>query len=194
MSTNTIATPIVSNTEVVNRDCSIVCKICEGIGREAHPRSRILHRAWPDFFLYLYLHYPDPDMLRSSYKRYGCQTCRLMLSCIQYESSRSIYSHDEQAWDDQDRVASFDVAQDTCEAESLVKSAFIDKYTNKWPDRPLLQIEGCGAGRIALCIMCRTLEGPRTTTESSDVVIHVFETVSVAPALSKSMKFFCSPG
>lgn len=197
MSANVVTTPDIPKTETINQNNSTVCDLCEGIGREAHPRSEILDTSSSGWFVYIYLHYPDPGLLRSSYERYGCQTCRLILSCIQDGSEGSVNPNEEQARCEKDRLASFDIAQDTYRAASLVGSANIDeKCLQEWPIKSLLQIEGCGPGRVALRITCHSRRGPRLNPERIylDVVVHVFETVSMAPPLPRSMNLFCSPG
>lgn len=201
MSANVVKTPDISETETIIQNYSTVCDLCEGIGREAHPRSKMINKSSWTCFVYIYLHYPDLGLLRSSYERHGCQTCRLIFSCIQDESSGSVNPHEEQARCERERLASFDIAQDTYRAASLVGSANIDeKYLQEWPIKSALQIEGCGSGRVALCITCHSRRGPRLNPELNperaylDVVVHVFETVSMAPPLPRSMNLFCSPG
>lgn len=197
MSTDVLATPCVARTESINQNNSTACNVCEGIGEEDHSRSKILDTSSSGWFIYIYLHYPDLGLLRSSYEQYACQTCRLILSCIQHQSSESLDPHDEQERDEGDRLADFDISKDTDKAASLVKSAEIDKdCLQEWPIRSTLQIEGCGSGRVALRITCHSRRSPRVNTEKMhlDVVFHIFETESQAPPLPESMKLFCSPG
>lgn len=197
MSTNVVTTPCIAKTESVNQIYSTVCDVCEGIGEEDHPRSTILDTSVSGWFFYIYLHYPDPRLLRSSYERYACQTCRLILSCIRHQSSGRMDPDDEQERDEMDILAHFDISQDTDKAASLVGSAEIDKNCiHEWPLRSALQIEGCGSGRLALRITCHSRQGPRINAGRVhlDVVFHIFESDSQAPPLPRPMKLFCSPG
>lgn len=197
MSANVVTTPDIVKTESTGQKDSTVCNICEGIGDEDHPRSKILDASDPDWFIYIYLHYPDLGLLRSSYEHYACQTCRLILFSIQNESSGNLDSHDEQERDERDRLANFDITQDTEKAAGLVESAEIDRNcAYEWPRRSVLQIEGCGSGRVALRIICHTRREPRLNAERRhlDVVLHVFESESQAPPLPRSMNLFYSPG
>lgn len=197
MTTNMVTTQFVAKTESINQNNSTVCNVCEGIGEEDHPRSKILDTSTSGWFIYIYLHYPDLELLRSSYEQFACQTCRLILSCIQHQSSESMDPQDEQERDEGDGLANFDIAKDTDKAASLVASAEIDKdYIDEWPIRSTLQIEGCGSRRVALSITCHSRSGPRVNAEKMhlEVVFHVFESVSQAPPLPRSMNLFCSPG
>lgn len=193
MNTNTIATPSASKPEAINQSCPTVCSICEGIGKEGHTRSKTVDTLHSDPFptWYIYLHLPGPEFIRSSYERYGCQTCRLILACIQHESKGSPGPQGEQARDDRDRLANFDLAQDTQEAASLVSSAEVGVGSND------LQIERCGPGRVALCIREPSQRwSPRVYAKWGrlEVYIHVFETASVAPRLPRRLNLICSPG
>lgn len=192
-----VVTPDIAKTGSIDQNYCTVCNICEGIGEVDHPRSRILDTSASGWFFYIYLHYPDLRLLRSSYERYACQTCRLIHSCIQHQSSGSMDLDDEQERDEMDRLANFDISQDTAKAASLVASAEIDKNCiYEWPFTSALQIEGCGSGRVALRITCHSRRGPRVNAGrvQLDVIFHIFETESQAPPLPKSMNLFCSPG
>jgi hypothetical protein len=189
-----VATPNASKTGAFHRSCSTqaVCSLCEGFGEENHPRSKIV-----DGYSnprYIYLHYPNPGLLRSSYKRYGCQTCRLILSCIQQGATGSLDPHGEQAQGDKDKLATFDIAQDTYEVARLVKSADFEINGED------LQIKGCGSGRVALHTRSWRKRGPRVFTghwlkeKTLSVNIHVFNTAAVAPPLPECMKLYSSPG
>lgn len=193
MSTDAVAITSAPKTESPTKNSSTVCELCAGIGEEGHPRSKTLD-APPDCSYYVYLHYPDPELLRCSFERYACQTCRLILSCIEFGSWASTDLHDDDKHPryDTDRLANFDVAQDTCEAASIVESAEIYKRPG-WNDFGL-KIEGCGYGRVVLHILCSGGTSPRTTGESMDVIIHVFETASMAPESPLPMRLFCSAG
>lgn len=187
MNINAVTKSSASKPEAINQNCSTVCSVCEGIGEEGHPRSK----TYLDYsFPYIYLHYPDPGFLRCSYERYGCQVCRLILSYIQDESEGSPTSHGEQAQDYWEKLETFDLAQDTNEAASLVRSAYAADYSHE------LHIEGCGSGRVALVIERPDDSGPREyNSQSYTVKIHVFyDTGSVAPQLPKDLQINCSPG
>lgn len=192
MSTDAVAKTSASKAEATINNSFTICEVCAGIGEEDHPRSKMLDAPF-DCSYYIYLHYPDPELLRCSIERYACQTCRLILSGIQYGPLASMNPHDdEHPRDERDRLASFDIAQDTCEAASLVKSAEIHKRPGL--DEPDLEIEGCGSRRVALHIRCSGDTGPRTMGETMFVIAHVFETGSMAPALGRIMQLFCSAG
>lgn len=192
MNTNTVLMPTGTWPEAIDQSGPAVCGVCEGIGEEDHPRSKIVPRGRRVGYIYVYLHYPDARLLQTSYKRHGCKVCGVILSCIQQELTRSSSTHGEQAQDDGDKLASFDIVQDTCEAASLVKSARMDIKSED------LQIEGCGSGRLALCIERNARSGSaRASTEllQSHVDIHVFDGGSVAPRLqADSIGLICSPG
>lgn len=192
MNTSTVLMPSGTGPEAINQSGPAVCGVCEGIGEEDHPRSKTVPRGRQVGYIYVYLHYPDVRLLQSSYKRHGCKVCGVILSCIQKESTRSPAIHGELAQDDEDRLASFEIVQDSCEAESLVRSAKIDVKSED------LQIEGCGSGRLVLCIGRNNRSwSPRSSTEllQSHVDLHVFDGGSVAPRLPvDSIGLICSPG
>lgn len=190
MNINTVAKSSASKPEAINQNYSTVCSVCEGIGEEGHPRSKTDLR----YDTYFYLHYPDPGFLKCSYERYGCQVCRLILSCIQYESKGSLTSHGEQAQDYWEKFETFDIARDTNEAASLVTSAQMANHTDDLQPS-ILQIEGCGSGRVALSIYSVNDLGPRTyQSQAHTVEIYVFNTDSAAPSLPKRMELSSSPG
>lgn len=192
MNTNTVLMPSSTGPEAINQSGPAVCGVCEGIGEEDHPRSKTVPRDRQVGYIYVYLHYPNARLLQSSYKRHGCKVCGVLLSCIQQESTRSPATHGEQTEDDGDKLASFDISQDTCEAARLVKSAKIDIKSED------LHIQGCGSGRVALCIKRNNRSGgPRASAEllESHVDIHVFDRDSVAPRLpGNNIGLICSPG
>lgn len=187
MNTDTVAKSSASKPEAINKSRSTVCSVCEGIGEEGHPRSKTISSS---YYPYLYLHYPDPGFLKCSSERYGCQVCRLILSCIQDESKGSLTSHGEQAQDYWEKLETFDVAQDTNEAARLVRYAQVAEGSRD------LQIEGCASGRVALSIIRFSHEEPRAySAQAHPVEIYLFHTDSCAPRLPKhTMELSCSPG
>lgn len=200
MNANSVSGRSLSKPEAINQSCSTVCSLCGGIGEEGHPRSKITNwRHSERFSSYIYLHYPDPELLRSSYERHGCQTCRLILSCIQHESTGMVVPTAVQAQDDRDRLASFDIEQDTNDAARILKSAEVSLESDGLGDG--LKVQGCSTGRVVLWIAIllphREDGGPRADfrmrLKVKDVGIHIFDQNSVATRVS-AMQMMCSPG
>lgn len=200
----TVSIPKAAKSEALDQSCSTVCSVCEGIGEEDHPRSKIItdfeSRGEPNASddskasnvynnFYIYLHYPDTGFLRSSHKFYGCQTCRLILSLFPEEWSTANPS----TQGEQDKLATFDITQDTYEAASIVSSADISQG--------VISIEGYGSGRVALCFELHTepCGGPRACDalkwDMPRVSIHYFGAFSVGSTKEDATLIWrCSPG
>lgn len=205
----TVSIPKAAKSEALNQSCSTVCSVCEGIGEEDHPRSKTITDIWysgnPNASddskannvhgqFYIYLHYPDTGFLRSSYKLYGCQTCRLILSLVLslFPEEWSVTANPS-TQGEQDKLATFDITQDTYEAASIVSSAEISQG--------VIRIEGCGSGRVALCFGLHTepCGGPRAFDASKrnmpSLSIHAFDAFSVGSAIEDpTLIWRCSPG
>lgn len=198
MNTNSISKPITSQPKASIQNCGTVCGLCEGIGKQDHPRSKkaeAVNRGGncaPPVF-YIYLHYPHPALLRNSHEQYRCQTCRLILSYIQHKPIASVRTHSEQANDNRDRLASFNIERDTYEAANILRSDEVG-YEGDW-----IQLEGCSSGRIALCIEiffnnARPRAKKNIILDTVDVDVYVFGRNSVAVRASRGMQLICSPG
>lgn len=200
MNTNSVSKPSASKLQPMSQTRSTVCGLCQGIGEKGHSRSKTADIYDPSGDsieppVYVYLHYPDPVLLRSSYEQYGCQTCRLILSCIQHESTGSAGTHGEQAQETRDSLTSFDIERDTYEAASIlrVNAPFIRDEC--------LRMSGCGSGRVVLCIKCPFYPidaAPRADTNTSynalDVEVYIFNGTTRARRMSRRIQVICSPG
>lgn len=92
-----------------------------------------------------------------------------------------------------DRLASFNIERDTYEAANILRSAEVG-YEGDW-----IKLEGCGSGRVALCIEIFFNDAcPRAkkniSLDTVDVDVYVFGRNSVAARTSRGMQLICSPG